>query len=100
MITREQIIKVYDMAMLHLPEDNIDEIVEKFQTLYDFAAQVEEVDTEGLSVYEMSVTHPCPLRDDVVKPSMDRAEILANAKDTEFGYIRMKKTDEEDADVI
>lgn len=88
------------MAMLHLPEGDIDEIVSKFQVLYDFAAKVEEVDTEGLTPYEMSVTHPCPLREDEIEPSMERELILSNARETEFGYIRLKKTDEEDENAI
>lgn len=99
MITKDKIIKVYELSMLALP-DNIDEIVRKFQVLYDFAARVEEVDTEGLAPYEMSVTHPCPLREDTVVPSMDRERILSNVQEREYGYIRLKSVLKEDEDVI
>lgn len=90
MITREQIVKVYGLAMLDLPETEVDAMVEKFQIVYDFAEKVMEVDTDGLDFMETSVTHPCPLRKDEVEPSMDRELALANAYDREFGYLRLK----------
>ena len=99
MINRESIIKVYDMAMLKMPDAHIDEVVHKFQVLYDFAAVIEEVDTEGLEPYEMSPEHECPLREDVVEPSMDREAVLANASEREFGYIKLKSVFKEEDNV-
>lgn len=99
MITREQIIKVYELAMLDLPEDEVDEMAEKFQTIYSLGEKVLEVDTEGLEDMETSVSHPCPLRKDEVEPSMDREEAMANAHDREFGYYRLKSVMGEVEDV-
>lgn len=96
MITKEQVVKVYELAMLEVPEDGVDELVEKFQIIYNMAARVMEVDTEGLEFMETSVTHACPLRKDIVEPSMDRELALANAHDREFGYVRLRTVLAED----
>ena len=90
MITREQVIKVYELAMLDLPAGEVDEMVKKFQIIYNLAEHVLEVDTEGLEYMESSVTHASPLRKDEVEPSMDREEAMANTRDREFGYFRLK----------
>lgn len=91
MITSEQIKKVYQLAMLEMPNEEEDVLVKKFQVTYDFAARVEDVDTDGVEPLEMTPTYDCPLRDDVIEPSMDREVALSQAPDREFGYIRVKK---------
>lgn len=84
--------------MLEMPDDP-DVIVEKFRTLYEFCARLDEVDTTGLPYREMNVTHPCPLREDVPEPSMDRERALANVADREYGYVRIKTVLKEGEDV-
>lgn len=99
MITREQVKKTYELAMLELPEEQVDEMTEKFQIIYDLAARVDEVDTEGLEDMVSPVTHSCPLRDDVPEASLDREAALLNTHDREFGYFRLKSVMLEEEDV-
>ena len=94
MITKEQIQKVYSLALLKMPEVDED-IIDKFQVTYDFAARILDVDTEGIEPLEMTITHDSPFREDEIEPSMDRGVALGQAKEREFGYIRVHKVMED-----
>jgi aspartyl-tRNA(Asn)/glutamyl-tRNA(Gln) amidotransferase subunit C len=78
-ITREDVAHVADLARLTLSEEELDRFTDQLAAVLDHARDVEALDTAGVP----PTAHPLPLRnilrDDEVRPSLDRDEVLAQA---------------------
>ena len=78
-ITRDDVAHVADLARLSLTDEELDLFTVQLAAVLDHAEDVEALDTEGVP----PTAHPLPLvnvlRDDLVRPSLDRAEVLAAA---------------------
>ena len=82
-ITPEDVAHVARLARLHLTEDELVTFTGQLDAGLGHAADVEALDLDDVP----PTSHPYPLtnvlRDDVVLPSLDRAEVLAQAPDVE-----------------
>jgi aspartyl-tRNA(Asn)/glutamyl-tRNA(Gln) amidotransferase subunit C len=80
---------VADLARLHLSEEELDLFTDQLAAVLDHAADVEALDTEGVE----PTAHPFPLRnvlrEDVPRPTLDRAEVLAAAPAAEDDRFRV-----------
>ncbi len=80
-LTRDDVAHVAHLAHLALTPDELDRFTDQLAAVLDHAADVEALDVEGV----VPTAHPYPLvnvwRDDVVGPTLDRAEVLAEAPD-------------------
>jgi aspartyl-tRNA(Asn)/glutamyl-tRNA(Gln) amidotransferase subunit C len=88
-ITREEVAHVADLARLELTSDELDQFTGQLAAVLDHAR-----DVEGLDVADVPPTaHPFELvnvtRPDVVRPSLDRAEVLAQAPSAEADLVRV-----------
>ena len=82
-ITRDDVAHVADLARLTLSAEELDRFTDQLAAVLDHARDVEALDTAGVP----PTAHPLPLRnvlrDDEVRPSLDRDEVLAAAPATE-----------------
>jgi aspartyl-tRNA(Asn)/glutamyl-tRNA(Gln) amidotransferase subunit C len=78
-ITRQDVAHVADLARLTLSDDELDRFTDQLAAVLDHAKDVEALDTAGVP----PTAHPLPLRnvlrEDEVRPSLDRDEVLAAA---------------------
>jgi aspartyl-tRNA(Asn)/glutamyl-tRNA(Gln) amidotransferase subunit C len=84
-ITRDDVAHVADLARLTLSDEELDRFTDQLAAVLDHARDVEALDTAGIP----PTAHPLPLRnvlrDDEVRPSLDRDEVLAAAPAAEGG---------------
>ena len=84
-ITRDDVAHVADLARLTLSDEELDLFTDQLAAVLDHARDVEALDTAGVP----PTAHPLPLRnvlrDDEVRPSLDRDEVLAQAPASEGG---------------
>ena len=78
-LSRDDVAKVASLARLTLTDDELDTFTGQLAAVLDHAA-----DIEALAIDDVPPTaHPIPLvnvlRDDVVGPTLDRDEVLAQA---------------------
>jgi len=77
------------LARLDLSDDELDHYTEQLAAILDHAADIEALDLEGVE----PMTHPVPLsnvlRADVVRPCLDREEVLAAAPAAESGRFKV-----------
>ncbi len=77
------------LARLQLSARELERFTSQLGDLLDHAADVEALDLEGVP----ATSHPYPvgnvLRDDVAEPGLDRAEVLAQAPESEAGQFRV-----------
>ena len=94
-ITREEVIKIADLARLHFSEEEVDAFFVQFQRILDYIEQLKQVDVEDIEpTSHVSLTADFEkhiFRDDDVKPSLPVEESLANAPDPGGGHFRVPK---------
>lgn len=77
------------LARLELTRDELQHYQHQLGVILDHAAEVQALDTEGVP----PTSHPLSLtnafRNDAVKPSLDRDEVLSQAPDTADGLFRV-----------
>ena len=88
-ITREEVVHVAKLARLELATDEIDAFTEQLARVLEHAADVESLEVDDVP----PTSHPLPLvnvfREDVVTPSIDRDEVLAQAPLAESDMFRV-----------
>lgn len=91
MLNKKDVEKIYDLANLKLADNQIDDLVVKYQKVLDFAEIILEVDTSDVEILEIIPEHFAELREDIPYEGLSRDDALKNAKDREYGYFRLKK---------
>jgi aspartyl-tRNA(Asn)/glutamyl-tRNA(Gln) amidotransferase subunit C len=90
-ISRDDVSHVARLARLDLTEDELDRFAGQLSAVLEHAHDVASLDTTGVE----PTAHPLPLinvlRDDVVMPSLDRDEVLAQAPATEDNRFRVPR---------
>ncbi len=88
-ITRDDVAHVARLARLRLTDDELDSFTPQLAAVLEHAADVEALDVSDVP----PTAHPLPLvdvfRPDVVRPSLDRAEVLDQAPVAEAGQFRV-----------
>jgi len=88
-LSRDDVLHVARLARLTLSDEEVERYTEQLSAVLDHAADVAALDTSGVP----PTAHPLPLenvlRDDVVEPSLDRDEVLAEPPATEDGRFRV-----------
>ena len=88
-ISRADAAHVARLARLELTDEELERFTEQLGAVLEHARDVEAVDTAGVP----PTAHPLPLRnvlrDDVVQPGLDRAEVLAQAPEVEADRFRV-----------
>ncbi len=90
-ITREEVAHVAKLARLELSESELEVFTSQLAKVLDHAADVEALDVGDVP----PTAHPYPLRnvfrDDVVGPTLDRDEVLAEAPAADTGMFSVPR---------
>ena len=89
-MNKSEVERIYRLANLDLTNKDIESISNKYNILIDFIERIFEVDTSEVENLEMINAHKAKFREDKPQKSLDRKSALENAKDTEYGYFRLK----------
>ena len=88
-ISPEQVTHVARLARLDLTDDELEHYTDQLAAILDHAADIEALDLDGVE----PMTHPVPLtnvlREDIVRPCLDRDEVLAAAPSAESGRFKV-----------
>lgn len=79
MITREDVKHIADLSMLNLSEEEITTYTENMKEIVEFANQINELDTEGVTESAFALDTYNVFRKDEVRESFDRDLLLSNA---------------------
>ena len=90
-ITRAEVAHLARLARLDLTEDELDHYAAQLDVILQSVARVSEVATDDIP----ATSHPIPLvnvfREDVARPGVDRAEVLAGAPAHEDDRFRVPR---------
>jgi aspartyl-tRNA(Asn)/glutamyl-tRNA(Gln) amidotransferase subunit C len=91
-LTRDDVAKVAHLARLDLTDAEIERATEQLDDMLGHFADIDALDLDDVQ----PMTQPYPLvnvmRDDVVRPGIDRDEALSQAPDAEDGRFRVPPT--------
>lgn len=100
----EQVLRVAELAQLELREDEQQDMLRDLNAILGHVAQLNELDTRDVPPMTQvhAVTHSDAghadavdagnvLRDDSVRPSLDRAKVMAEAPETDGTYFKVPK---------
>ena len=91
-LTRAQVQHIAELAKLKLTDDEIAKMTEQLSAILDYAARLNELDTDAISPTASVVPLQNVMRDDSVQRSLPREDVLANApdKDDKAEFFRVK----------
>ncbi len=82
-LTREQVAHIAELAKLMLTDQEVDRLTRQLSEILDYAARLNELDTEAIPPTASVIPNQNVMRPDRVVPSLTREEVLANAPDTD-----------------
>jgi len=89
-LTREEVLHIAHLARVALSDEDVAKFQEQLSDILAHFEMLQAVDTEGVE----PTSHPLPLesvmRDDEVRPSLPREDVLANAPLAEDGLFRVR----------
>lgn len=88
-ISPEDVLKVARLAHLELGPADADRLSRQLGAILGYVAQLDELDTSGLSADLDLYRSPLLPRDDVPAPSLPREQVLEQAPATEAGHFRV-----------
>lgn len=90
MLTKEEVIKIADLARIELTEAEIERLQKDLSSILDYVSDLQKVNTEGLEIVS-SVTglENVVRKDEPVTPT-NRDDIKANAPEIKDGYYKVK----------
>ena len=91
--SREQVEAIASLARLELDDSELELFGRQLGEILDYVDQLQRIDTTGVPPTASVVSAHAADRDDVVRPSLDRREALANAPDpaSEAGLFRVPR---------
>jgi aspartyl-tRNA(Asn)/glutamyl-tRNA(Gln) amidotransferase subunit C len=89
-LTRHQVQHVAELAKLKLTEQEIDLFQEQLSAILEYAARLDELDTDAIPPTASVLPLQNVMRPDVPEASYPRPAMLRNAPDREDGYIKVK----------
>lgn len=95
-VTVEEVKRVAELAHLELKPEETPRMLGDLNAILDYVAELNELDTAGVKplaqVSELADTAgKGVLRDDVPLPSLDRAEVLSQAPETDQVFFKVPK---------
>ena len=80
------------LAKLELADDELEQFSTEFARILEYFEQLNEVDTDDVEPsFHPSATQSTPLRQDQVRPSLDQAEALDNAPDSDGEHFKVPR---------
>jgi len=90
-ISKNEVEHVALLARLKLSEEETDQYTEQMNSILEYAAMLQQIDTREVSPTAHAVQLSNVLREDEVKPSMPQAKVLENAPEAEDGFFRVPR---------
>ena len=88
-LTREQVQYIAELAKLDLTETEIARYTEQLSAVLDYASALQDIDTNDIPPTASVLPLKNVMREDVVRPSLPREQVVANAPDAIEGQFQV-----------
>ena len=90
-ITPERVAQIAKLARLELDDEKQRLFAGQFEDILKYMDTLNELDTTGIAPLYSPVEQPTPLREDTAVKRFDRADIVANAPETDGQFFIVPK---------
>lgn len=90
-ISRDEVAKVATLARLSLDDDKLDLIAGQFNDIIEYMDLLNGLDTSDVEPLYSPVERATPLRTDEAVKRVERADVLANAPDSDGSFFVVPK---------
>jgi aspartyl-tRNA(Asn)/glutamyl-tRNA(Gln) amidotransferase subunit C len=90
-ITRAEVEHVARLARLELSQEERERMTSQLDAILGYMDALNALDTSGIEPTTTVIPMVTVMREDVVRPSLDREEALANAPDREGMFFRVPR---------
>jgi len=92
----EDVARVAELAHLDLTEEESRHMLRDLNSILDYVAELDQLNTDSVeplaAISELTrLAETAALRDDVVQPCLDRAEVMAQAPETDGVFFKVPK---------
>jgi len=94
-LSREEVLRIAELAKLSLTESELTAYAEQLSAVLEYASRLEQLDTADIPPTASVLPLQNVMRDDVVRPSLPRELVIANAADAIEGQFRVDAVLEE-----
>lgn len=82
-LTRAQVAHIAELARLALTDEEMERMAKQLSDILEYAERLNELDTDAIPPTAGVLALQNSMRPDVVTPSLERADVLRNAPDTD-----------------
>jgi len=90
-LTKDQVEQVAALARLKLSPQEIEKFTKDLTVILDYVDQLKSVNTDGVEPKDQFIKAENVFREDKIRPSLSRAQALANAPDKDEEFFRVPK---------
>lgn len=90
-ISKDDVLHVAKLARLTLSDDEVDLFTDQLDQILGHAGKIRELDTSGIEPTSHALPVKNVFREDEIKPSLSKDDVLANAPEKESGYFKVPK---------
>ena len=91
MISKEEVKKLAMLSRLSFTDEEIEKYQTELNSIVEYANTLSSIDVSSVKPTATTSDMVNVLRDDEVKPSLTRDEVLSNTKDKEYGCFYVTK---------
>ena len=89
-LSLEEVEHIAELARLSLTDEEKARFREQLSAILDYAARLQALDTDGVPPMATVLPFDTILRDDVIRPGLDRDDLLVESDDTKDGMFRVE----------
>lgn len=89
-LSREEVEHIALLARLGLSEEEKEKLREQLSNILENVDALKGIDTTGVPPTSQSISIENVFREDIVRPSLDRADVMANAPVQEDGAFKVR----------
>jgi len=90
-VTREEVIKIANLAGLSFTPEEVNRMTHELNRILEYMDKLNELDTTGVEPLHHVLDMKNVFREDEVRTSFPREQVLSNAPDAVDGYFRVPK---------
>jgi aspartyl-tRNA(Asn)/glutamyl-tRNA(Gln) amidotransferase subunit C len=90
-VTTDEVLKIAELAALSFTPDEVKRLTGELNRILEYMEKLNELDTSDVDPLHHVLDMTNVMRDDEVRPSLPREEVLKNAPDAVDGYFRVPK---------
>ena len=90
-LSLSEVESIAKLCRIKLTTEEVTNLQHDLQNIFDYFSDLDSLDTAGIEPTGWTVQNQSVLRHDIISDSMNTAEVLSNAPDTDNTFIKVRR---------